>query len=834
MYLYPYARNCPLKKTIPTTLKILLCLALLVSAGVFAQHKSLLEVTVDSDKKILHVKQQVVFYNTSDKPLYSVVLNDWNNAYSAKDTPLAKRFSDEFTRGFHLAKTEDRGHTNVLSVTDMSGATLEWFRPEKHPDLVEVKIGGIYPGESVVLNIVYDIKLPNHRFTSYGFNEKGGFLLKDCFLMPARFENNDFIRYSNNNLDDIANSMVEWHIHLHAPKSLKLTTDLQIVNTSENEEFIIYETSKEHCTDFSIYLQPQSSFLRFSNDIVTVYNSLDGKRVDDIKKAIIVEQVVRFVGDKIPAFPHQNIIVSQVDYERNPFYGLSQLPSFLNVFEDEFVYELKFLKTYTNNYLHNSLQLDPRKDNWVYDAIQIWMMMQYMDEFHPDVKMTGKLNRYRLLKGYNLINEPFNGQYSYFYMLMARKNLDQPVGAPKDQLLKFNEHIAGKYRAGLSLKYLDSYLGNDIVKTSIRDFMARNRDKQSGASDFINILKSNSPKKIDWFYDTVISTRNIIDFKFGEVKKTDDDVSFTLKSKTGVNVPVSVYGIKDKKIMFKQWIDDAKRDSSYTFKRNGADKLAINYENEMTEFNSRNNYKSLKNFAPGNRPLKFVFFKDLEDPYYNQVLYVPTITYNLYDGLTPGLRLYNKTVLDKPFTYDVNPAFSSKTQTLTGSGALVFNQYLREGTLYHVKYYLTGSYFHYAPDAAYLKVTPSIQFRIREEDFRDNRKQFITLREVIVEREKTNYIISGDRENYSVFNTRYTNTKTEVTSHFSIQTDFQAAADFGKTSVEMGYRKLFENNRQLDLRLYAGTFLYNDTEGDYFSFALDRPTGHLVGGFTGQ
>jgi hypothetical protein len=31
--------------------------------------------------------------------------------------------------------------------------------------------------------------------------------------------------------------------------------------------------------------------------------------------------------------------------------------------------------------------------------------------------------------------------------------------------------------------------------------------------------------------------------------------------------------------------------------------------------------------------------KDIEDPYYNQILYVPTtLTYNLYDGLIPGMR----------------------------------------------------------------------------------------------------------------------------------------------------------------------------------------------------
>lgn len=796
------------------------------SASVFAQNVSSMDVTLDSENKILHVKQSISFQNTSDTPLQSLVFNDWNNAYSAKDTPLAKRFSDEFVRSYYRAKAEDRGHTDVSSITTDSGVNLEWFRPANHPDLIEVKINPVNPGEYARVNLSYDVKLPNGRFTGYGYDDKGNLLLKDCFLMLARFDGRDFIRYSNTNLDDIANSLMQWQIKLTVPKELKVISDVAISNNSENNNLNIYVFKNELRSDFTIYLQPQSQFLKFSNNVVTVHNSIAGKRVDEIKKAVIVDQVVRFVANKVGSYPNKNITVTEEDYARNPFYGLSQLPSFLNVFTDDFVYELKFLKTYTNNYLHNSLQLDPRKDNWVYDAVQIWLMMDYMNEFHPEVKMTGRLERFKLLKGYNLITEPFNGQYSYFYMLMARKNLDQPVGSPKDKLLKFNEHIAGKYRAGLSLKYLDSYLGNGIVEKSVVEFLNKNRENESTAQGFVNILKSKTDKNIDWFYDKIINTRDIIDFKFDKVTKTNDSVSFTLKNRTDVDVPISVYGIKDKQIVSKQWIDSVKKDSVYTISRNGAEKIAINYENEVPEFNLRNNYRTLKPFGL-NKPVKFVFFKDLEDPQYNQLLYVPTLTYNLYDGLTPGLRFYNKTVLDKPFTYDINPAFSSKTQTLSGSGALVFNQYLRDGNLYHVKYYLTGSYFHYAPDATYLKITPSVQFRIRESDFRDNRKQFVTLRQVIVEREKTNYIISGDRENYSVFNARYSNTRTEITNHFNIQTDFQAAAGFGKTSVEMGYRKLFENNRQLDLRLYAGTFLYNKTDGDYFSFALDRPTDYL-------
>jgi hypothetical protein len=101
--------------------------------------------------------------------------------------------------------------------------------------------------------------------------------------------------------------------------------------------------------------------------------------------------------------------------------------------------------------------------------------------------------------------------------------------------------------------------------------------------------------------------------------------------------------------------------------------------------------------------------KDLEDPYYNQILYVPSISYNLYDGITPGLRLHNKTILDKPFTFDINPSYSTRSNNLSGSGSIAVNQNYRNSTLFNVRYSMSGSYFHYAQDASYLKLNPMVQ-----------------------------------------------------------------------------------------------------------------------------
>ncbi|MFV8345815.1 aminopeptidase [Flavobacterium sp. ZB4P13] len=783
---------------------------------------------LNTENKTLNIQQEITFFNQSNDTLTSIVLNDWNNAFSTKNTPLAKRFSDEFYRGFHLAKEEERGSTKNLILLDANKSVLSWERTDKNPDLIEVKLTeNLLPNHKVVLHLTYVTKIPSDKFTKYGYNNSGTINLKNWFLTPARYENHNFIRYNNTNLDDIANAYSSFEIDLKVPENSEVISDLKSSTSTANKTFLNYKLSGNNRANFSVIIEPKSSFESYKNSTVEVLTDLKNNKLNTIQKAVVIDRVVNFTNDLIGKYPHEKIIVSQTDYERNPFYGLNQLPSFISPFPDEFLFEIKFLKTYLNEYLKTSLQLDPRKDNWIYDGLQVYAMMKYMDENHPNTKMMGSASNIKLLKSFNIANIGFNNQYSYFYMLMARKNLDQALGDSKNTLIKFNEQIASKYRAGLSILFLDDYLQNDAVTTSIRQFYNQNQIKQVSRTDFETTLKSNTDKNINWFFNTIINSRAIIDYKFSNVSKTKDSITFSVINRTGAPIPIPVYGTKKGAVVFKKWLDIEERDSTFTIQRNGADKIILNLKNEVPEYNLRNNWKKLDGFFPNNRPVKFVFMKDLEDPYYNQVLYVPTLSYNLYDGLTPGMRLHNKTILDKPFTFDLNPSYSTKSNNLSGSASFVVNQNYRNSTLYNARYSLSGSYFHYAQDATYLKLNPTIQLRIREPNFRDNRKQLILFRQVIVNKEKSAFAIDNSPSNYSIFDARYVNSKTEVTNHFNFSSDVQISGNFGKVTGEIEYRKLFENNRQINLRFYAGSFLYNKTASDFFSFALDRPTDYL-------
>jgi phenylpyruvate tautomerase PptA (4-oxalocrotonate tautomerase family) len=802
---------------------------LLWSSELHAQVRHTLKAEWDPEHQKLNVQQRIEYTNSTADTLHYLILNDWNHAYSDKNSPLGRRFSDEFVRSFHLAKDKERGGTEQLTLLDQNDLFLNWTRLEKHLDLIKVQLRApLPPGETLQIKATYISKIPSDRFTRFGYNNQEGALLRNWFLTPARYHEGSFVHYSNLNLDDIANERFDVQLELGIPATINALSDLTLQDSKLRGGYQWLTFTGKHKMDFSVVLEKEVQTHQYRNEFVEVVSNLRDQRLNNYQKAIVIDRVTRFASEILGKPVAEKILITQQDYDRNPFYGLNQLPAFISPFPDEFLFEVKFLKTYLNKLLSAELNIDQRKDSWIHDGIQIYLMMYYIDSNYPDVTMMGNLSKFWLTRGYKFMQIAFNEQYSYAYMLMARKNLDQPIGDSKESFIKFNEQIAGKYRAGLSLKYLDNYLEEERVPKVIQNFYKLNRQQPTGRVDFEEMLRASTSQDLDWFFSTIIQSRELIDYKFTSFSKTKDSVTLTLRNKTGNAVPIPIYGVKNKKVVFKEWMECMEGDTVITLARKDADKIVINYLNEVPEYNLRNNWVSLNRSFLNHRPIKVNFFKDLEDPYVNQLLGVPVMGYNLYDGLTPGLRFHNKTFLEKPFTFDVVPTYSTLTQSLIGSASLVFLQNNRESQWYQVRYSLQGSTFHYASDAAYRRINPMVIFRKRPSSFRDNRVENFMSRVIWVDRERSELPILGqDNVNYTIFNAKYINVRTEVRDHFGVKSDFQLSNLFGKLSGEVEYRKLFEDNRQLNLRLFAGTFLYRNTDSDFFSFGLDRPTDYL-------
>ncbi|WP_363317948.1 metalloprotease [uncultured Maribacter sp.] len=795
------------------------------------QHTNNITVNLNEETKELHIQQEFVYQNNSSYSLGFLYFNDWAHAYSNKNTGLAKRFAEEFKKSLHLAKDSERGYTEILTAVDNDYRGLHWKR-EKSADILKFRLNSpLLPNESVTLFITYKVKLPVNKFTSYGYSNKGDYYLKDWYLTPSVY-NGKWHLYSNKNLEDLYTDVTKTTVNFNYPDNLYLTTNYHVLGNSKFPTRQLAQLKGSKQKSCEILLNPNKRFTTHVTPYMTIVSDIEAPKYNSIVQGISINNVAKFINENLGEYPHPQLLVSQIDYNKSPLYGINQLPSFIRPYEEQFQFEMKFLKTALNSILKETIFLDPRKNQWVNEAIANYLLISYVEQHYPDQKLLGKLSKIWGIRSFNLAKMDFNDQYPFLYNVTARKNLDQSLTTPNDSLIKFNQKIANKYKAGQGLTYLGAYIGKEKIDQSIKTFYKYYQSNTVKVLDFESILKRSTNTDINWFFDEYVSTDRRIDFKIKNVEKRKDSLIVTLKNKEGTNVPISVFGLKKDSVVSRYWFKDIKDEKTFIIPKKEEDRLVLNYDKKIPEFNQRDNWKSLKGFLAGNKKLKFQFFKDAENPYYNQVFYVPILSFNIYDGWAPGMRLYNKTLLKKPFVYDFAPSYSFREKAFVGYGRVSYQKLLSKSGLYLANYSLRGSSFHFQENSRYSTITPAISFGWKPDNLRSNKREFLSFRYVNVFRNKDERL--GDFEtppDYSVLNARYINSNNGIIDYSSWFLDAQHSSDFSKLVFEWEYRKLFQNNRQFNLRFFAGKFLRNKTTNynnpNFYSFALDRPTDYL-------
>ncbi|WP_234423432.1 metalloprotease [Aquimarina spinulae] len=794
-----------------------------------AQHNIIINANLDSKKKIITIEQEVTYTNLSKDTLTQIFFHDWANSFSDKTTPLGKRFAEDFIKRFYFAKDEERGGTIIQNVSDKESQPLQWGRHDGIQDILWVKSSKpIYPGENQTFLLKYQIKIASSKFTRYGYHPNGNFSLKYWYILPAVYDTKWNI-YSHKNLDDLYAPIADYQIHFTLPSAYEIVSDLKqknsILSKDETTKTIQLEGNKRN--EANLYLEKTSSFYSFPSDGVQFISNIDDNDLMPEMKSVATDRIIEFLQKKLGPYPFDKIVISENDYKSNPVYGLNQLPDILRPFPDGFQFEIKQLKTITENYLERTIIINPRYDAWIKDAIHIYLMMAYTEQYYPEMKIIGKLSKVIGIRWFHVADLDFNDQYFLAYKNMARLFLDQPLLQPQDELVKFNKNIANAYKAGVGFKYLEDYLGDDnIVDQSIKDFYTQNVLKYTNSEKYKKALINIAPLDIEWFFEDYVQTNEKLDFKIKSVKKEKDSIEVTIKNNGNNTMPVSLSGFRKKDMVSKTWVTGITGTKKVKIANEDISKLVLDYDQNIPEVNRRNNYRNLKWIF--NKPIQFRFLQDIEDPRYTQVFFIPEVEFNVYDGFLLASKFYNKTFIKRNFQYNLSPAYGFKSNKLLGSASISYRQQLSDYGLYKVQYGVNGSMFSYAPDLLFKRFSSSISFHFRPEDLRSNKKQRLLLRNINVfrDRDKENPVVTPD---YNVFNVRYRYSDFNLIDFLGYTVDYQISKNFSKLSATVNYRKLFLNNRQLNLRLFAGSFLFNDTEkdGDFFSFALDRPTDYL-------
>ncbi|SDX17181.1 hypothetical protein SAMN05444411_103264 [Lutibacter oricola] len=791
--------------------------------NIIAQTNSItINAVLNTKTNTLQIKQKTTFYNKTLKGLNEVYLYNWPNSYKNKKTPLAKRFVENYSKSFHFTKTKHRGNTSIKKLYTVNKKST-WEIPKNKPDFIKINLEKkLKPLDSINIFSTYEVKLPNAKFTKYGANSYQ-YNLRYWYLIPSIHTKNWHL-YSNLDMDDIFIDYANYSISVEVPKKYILNSDL-ISTSKQLDSTIIYSLKGKQKLDIELNITEFDEFYTYNSNPVQIISNINSERLNNTVKTDILNRELLFIEDYLGKLHLKKLLINKVEYDKNPVYGFNQLPSFLASYKDNFEWDIKMFKILSKKIIQNKFLFDTRNDTWLADGLQTYLMIKYVEKYYPEVKAIGELSKFWGVKKLHLAKINFNDKYPFVYQFAARKNLDQSLITPTDSLSNFNRKIANKYKAGLGLKYLEAYLENGVIKNAIQKYSNTNNQTFTQSNSFFNFIETS--KNIDWFKNDFLKTNKKVDYTIKKIIKKNDSLEVSISNKRNITVPIQLYGLKNDKIKFKKWISGIDSISKITIPTNGYDKLSLNYESLLPENNLKNNWRDIGKKLL-HRPLQLKFLKDIENPYYNQIFYTPVFRYNYYDGAVLGMAFSNKTVLNRSFTYKITPSYSTKSQTFSGAYSFLYEYLPENKNVNKLQFGFVGSNYHYAENLTYNTFSPFALLQFKRKSLRDVSSNIIAASYTSINREQsptqTEHI---ETNKYNVFNLGYGFSKPNIINDFRFSSNLQVSNKFSKLSLTARYRKLTNTNRQFDFRFFAGAFLTNKTETDYFSFALDRPTDYL-------
>ena len=792
---------------------------------VFAQTNNIkIYADLNTETNEIKIQQEIYFYNKTESILNEVYFHNWPNAYKDKKTPLANRFIENYSKTFHFASDKQRGHTIINGISvDFDTASFEIS--EENPDFLKVNlIEPLKPKDSVKISVTYLVKIPKDKFTSYG-EDNETYNLRYWYLAPAIFDT-EWKLHNNLDLDDLYIDYTDYNISFKVPKDYNLNTNLTSFHFVKDSIKSYGLTGKQRF-DVEVNISKSSDFTEFTFDEKIISTNIISENLENDVKTSILKREFYFIQTFLGKYPHDKILLNQIEYDKNPVYGFNQLPSFLAAYNNAFEWDIKLFKVLSKKYIDEIFLFNKREDYWLANGLHTYLMIKYVEKYYPEIKAIGNISKLWGVRNFSISKIDFNDKYHFVYQFAARKNLDQALTTQADSLSNFNRKIANNYKAGLGLKYLEIYLDDCSVPGNIFKFSYANSGKKVKSKQFIDLLKSETKKDLSWFENDYLTTNKKIDYTIKNISKKNDSLEISIANNRNFTAPIQLYGIKDKEIKFKKWLTGIDSITTITIPTNGFDKLSLNYESQLPEYNLRNNWKDLDSKI-FNRPLQLKFFKDIEDTYYNQLFYTPVYRFNYYDGLVLGMAFSNKTLLNKSINYKITPSYSTKSNTLSGSASFQY-EYLPENKKINMfAVGIAGSSYQYAPELSYTTLNPYALLQFKRKSLRDVSSKVLFSSFTLVDREKsptqTEHI---ETNKYNVFNLAYGYSKPAILDDVRLSTGLQVSNQFSKVSLTAQFRKLTDANRQFDFRFFAGAFLTNNTKTDYFSFALDRPTDYL-------
>jgi hypothetical protein len=827
--------------------------------GYWQQHVEYdISVRLDDTSHFLHAHEEVKYTNNSPDILEYLYFHLWPNAYKNNGTAYAKQQLEMGSTKFYFADNSERGYIDSLDFKS-NGENLKWEYHRDHIDIAKIFLNKpLYPGETITITTPFRVKIPN-SFSRLG-HVKQQYQITQWYPKPAVYDQKGWHPMPYLDIGEFYSEFGTFKVSITLPDNyivgatgvLQDEKEKAFLDTlaSENISATILRTAEkklrsaedyktityvqDNIHDFAWFagkkyaIIKDSVILPGSGRVVDLYAMYDAEDYDVWRNiGEYMHDAVYYYSKWIGDYPYD--VLTVVDGGLGAGAGMEYPMITVLRARSEFFLEMVTMHEIGHNWFYGVLGTNERVHPWMDEGINSYFERRYLTTKYPDMKLSVQLGNTPPDEGivgfiadqFQFYDMPYERYYELAYKLKARINHDQPVDLHSTAYTMINYGTMVYYKSALIFNQLEKYLGKEKFDEIMQEYYAAWQFKHPYPDDFKKIVKKKTGKDMEWFFNDLLSSDDILDYKVRGLKKTRTGYKVALKNLGKVDSPLPLSAVKDGEIYQTKYFNGFRKDTTIDFETKEADKFVLDANHNTIDLYRKNNHIETRGLFKKAGPLQVKFLGTIEEEHRTQLMYLPVIGANTNDKFMAGIAVYNNVFPPSRFHYMVMPMYSTGLEKLAGSANFIYSYYPTK-VFQEVKLGVKMRGF-----AGFEKISPGIEFTIMPQSYKSSPVQKINFGYHYISVNKSALPLYPPE--YKIINGAYTlenkkwlvdyRFKSEINSNIDNFLSWENSFDFSYKYAPKAY---------IDGRLYHGQFLMNDNVPGAFQFGLSGSTDYLM------
>lgn len=813
-----------------------------------------IQVSLNDSLHELNASETIEYINNSPDTLYFIWFHLWPNAYSGNNTPLAKQLFRLNGKSELFDNPELKGYIDSLDFK-VNNKLVQWNLLPGQPDICRILLDEpLIAGDTIIITTPFRVKIPKGVTSRLG-HIKQSYQISQWYPKPAVYDQDGWHEMSYLDQGEFYSEFGSFDVSITLPDNYivgatgilqnqseiemltELAADTSWIKTieksgenfpvsSEQLKTLRYTAKQVH--DFAWFADKRFFVLKGNVTLpesgreVTTWVMFTNEQADLWKDALnYANDAISYYSKKVGDYPYQNFTVVQSALSAG--YGM-EYPGItvIGLVEDAYALDEVIAHEICHNWFYSALGFNERLYPYLDEGITSAYTARYMDEKYPEKKLWEVWFKNRKLAGFLHIDQlPVQRIQELEWLVQARNNNEQPINLPATEYSDLNYGIILYNKAAVAFNYLRASVGDSIFDTTMHDFYRKWSLKHPGPDDLQAEFEVTTDKDIDWFFTDLMGTTKRLNYKMVRTKNNQ----LLVKNRGELVSPLIIAGTTGDSVFFEKWVDGFKGKKWIKIPVGNYSEIKIDPEHVTPElFRLNNNIKKTGIFRKADPIARQILFS-VEDPEKQALMYIPAVNWTRENGFMLGMAIHNGFIIPKPVEYLVIPFYAFGNNDLAGFGRVSCNILPYENIIRKATVSLEATQYGAPGDQNFQKIKTGFDLYFR------NRKMNNPLTQSLF----GNYIAASGlyqielgqkakMNSYLQFGYRLEQQR--FINPFTVQATLETGKFYQKTSLELNYKISYYGPPQgLDIRLFAGTMLNEDSEIPFYSFSTSGRNG---------